>query len=309
MSHADSVPHQSTVLLVDDDRSALLVMETLLEKLGYNVETASNGAEAFALLREDAERAQVVLTDRLMPVMDGLALTRRLKREPATKKIPVVILTGEKQETDVSAGIQAGAFYYLTKPPAEQLVEAVLKSAFQEVQLKSKLSNELAGHKLAFGNLETMRFRLTKPDEVEGVASLLASMSRNPDRAIQGIYELVQNAVEHGVLGFGFEAKSKLLESGDWNSALSQRSRDPQYAGGWAEVTAVRKEQGIYISVKDSGKGFNWRAFLTSDPSRAAAACGRGIARAASLSFDKLTFNEAGNAAVGLLLESPKVKW
>lgn len=300
---------KATVLLVDDDRSALLMMEGRLEDLGYDVISVTNGAEAFALLRETPSAADIVMTDRMMPVLDGLGLTRRLKRETATKHLPVIILTGAKDPEDVSAGLEAGAFYYLTKPPSETLVASVLTSALQEIDRQRKIRADLMGHQSAFRNMEVVRFRLSKPDEVDGVVSMLASMQEASEKAIQGIYELVQNGIEHGVLRFGLAAKSELVAAGRWDEALAERAADPAYDGGSVEATAMRREDGLYISVKDDGPGFNWRPFLTTDPSRAGAACGRGIARAANFAFDRLSYDESGNQAVAILSHAPKVKW
>ncbi|GAB5375986.1 MAG: hypothetical protein AcusKO_24480 [Acuticoccus sp.] len=299
----------ATVLLVEDDRSALLVMQEQVTGLGYNVLTATNGAEAFALLRETPGCADVVMTDRMMPVLDGLGLTRRLKRERATKHIPVVVLTGAKDPADVSSGIEAGAFYYLTKPSTGELIASVLGAAMQEVARHKKVREDLDSHQTAFRNMEVVRFRLRRPDEVDSVVSMLASMHDAPDRIIQGIYELVQNAVEHGVLRFGLEDKGRLLDEGRWEAALAERIADPAYAEGWAEATAIRREDGIYINIKDNGPGFNWRPYLKTDPSRAGALCGRGIARAANFAFDKLHYDETGNQAVAFIARSPRVKW
>lgn len=299
----------ATVLLVDDDRSALLVMASRIETLGYKVLSATNGAEAFAIMRENPSAADIVMTDRMMPVLDGLGLTRRLKREAATKHIPIILLTGAKDPEDVTAGIAAGAFYYLTKPPSEQLVATVLASALQEVMRFRKVRADLMGHQSAFRNMEVVRFRLSRPDEVDGVVSMLASMQEAPDKTIQGIYELVQNGIEHGVYRFGLEAKSALTREGRFEEALADRVRDPAYAGGFVEATAMRRDDGIHINVKDNGPGFNWRPFLKTDPSRSGAACGRGIARAANFAFDKLFYDEKGNQAAAFVGTSPKVRW
>ncbi|GGE11772.1 hypothetical protein GCM10011390_33600 [Aureimonas endophytica] len=304
-----AAPDRPRVLLVEDDRSTLALIESRLETLGYAVTTASHGAEAFAMLRENPGLADIVMTDRTMPFLDGLGLTRRLKRERDTRHLPVIILTGASETEDVSAGIEAGAFYYLTKPPAERLLASVLGAAMQEVARQGALAAALKSHHAAFPLLQVMRFTLRQPAEVEPVASMLASMHDEPSRTIHGIFELVQNAVEHGVLRFGFEAKARLLREGRWAEALARRAADPAYAGGSVEATAMRREDGIYVSVKDDGPGFNWKAFLASDPTRSGAACGRGISRAANFSFDKLSFDQTGNQAVGFVARQSRVAW
>ncbi|MCF1505934.1 response regulator [Afifella sp. H1R] len=300
---------KATILLVDDDRSALLTTGEQIECLGYAVLTASNGAEAFTMLREDPSCADIVMTDRMMPILDGLGFIRRLKRERETKDIPAILLTGASEVEDVSLGIEAGAFYYLTKPTTQKLVASVLHSAFQEVHRQRKLRNDLMGHQAAFKTMQAVKFRLRLPEEVEPVVSMLASMQDAPDRTIQGIFELVQNAVEHGVLRFGFEAKAALLKEGRWEETLAERAHEPLYQNGWVEATAMRRDDGVYVSVKDNGPGFNWRSFLTTDPSRSAAPCGRGISRAANFAFDRLTYDKSGNQAVAFTANKPRVKW
>lgn len=296
------------VLIVDDDRMGLTMLTSMVEELGYTVETAINGAEAYTLLREDAGRADLVITDRMMPVMDGLALTRRLKRDPETSDIPIVMLTGATEASDVAAGLEAGAFYYLVKPAAEQLVTSVLQSAMQEVRRKRKVSDKIGAHQSAFGNVRILRMALAAPQDIEPVCSLLSSVHPTPDKVVQGIYELVQNAVEHGLLRFGLQEKQRLLAMGSWREALAERSSDPAYRGE-IEATIIRKEDALILTVKDPGPGFNWRQHLTVDPARSSALCGRGIARANSLIFDKLVYNDVGNEATALMRLQKPVKW
>lgn len=297
------------VLLVEDDRMAMVLEQGALESLGYVVETATNGAEAYALIRENPARADIVVTDRMMPVMDGVALTRRLKRDPDTADIPIVLLTGATAQEDIESGLAAGAFYYLTKPIQNGLVASVLESATREVLRRRVAANRLLAHHSAFANIQTLRMTLSRPDEVEPVCSLLASLHTAPDRIVQGIYELVQNAVEHGLLRFGYQEKAHLLASGQWNAALEARGNDPAYAKGAVEATITRRPEGLLLAVQDPGPGFDWRSFLDVDPSRSAALNGRGIARARNHVFHQLAYNAAGNEVRALYAPERAVKW
>lgn len=305
MNHEATRP---TVLVVEDDRSMQLVIATLLEELGYAVETASNGADAFSMLRTSGSTIDLVMTDCMMPVMDGIALTKRLKRERATQELPVVMLTGLNSPEQVSAGIAAGAFYFLPKPPDRQLVESVLQAALQDARRRAFLRSEVNLHQSGFRNMEVVRYRLSRPTEVEPVASLIASMTDEPERAIQGIFEMLQNGVEHGVLGFGFDSKVQHLRAGTWERTLRERAADPAWQSGNVEVTAVRRD-GITLTFKDTGPGFNWRQFMRTDPARSGMPCGRGIARALTLSFKSLKYNETGNLAVAVIGPSETIKW
>lgn len=304
-----SAGHTGRVLLVDDDRTGLAVLQSMVEDLGFQVETAINGAEAYALMREDPQRVDLIVTDRTMPVMDGLALTRRLKRDEDTASIPIVLLTGATATDDISAGIEAGAFYYLVKPADPDLVSSVLGSAMKEVARRRALADKLGTHQSAFKNIDILRMTLSRPEEIEPVCSLLASLHYAPEKIVQGVFELVQNAVEHGLLQFGLEAKAKLLAAGQWREALAARSRDPAFQQGRVEVTMMRQSSSLILTVKDSGKGFQWRPYLGADPSRSSALCGRGIARANSLIFDRLAYNQTGNEATAIMHLEKKLKW
>lgn len=300
---------RNRVLLVEDDRLSLAVLQSELEKLGYAVEIAGNGAEAYALIREDPLRADVIITDRMMPVMDGLALTKRLKSEAETADIPVVLLTGATEAADITAGIEAGAFYYITKPAQSELISSVLGSAMREVNRRQTVKTRLSSHQSAFSNIEILRAKLRTPQEVEPVAGLLASLHDQPEKIIQGVYELLQNAVEHGVLRFGFNEKARLLAEGLWETALRERASSPNYAGGHVQATMLRKENGLILTIKDTGTGFNWRSYLSADPARAVGQSGRGIVRAKTFIFDKLVYNDAGNEVSAVSLTEKSFKW
>lgn len=308
-SPLNAATEQPRVLLVEDDRAALVALEHRVEQLGYAVETAMNGAEAFAMLREDPDRCDVVLTDRMMPVMDGLALTRRLKRHSSTRDIPVILLTGATEAEDVTAGIEAGAFYYLGKPPVPALMTSVLSSAMQEVKRRRLLNSRVGSMQAGFANLEVMRFKLSKPHEIEPVVSMLASMLDDPERGIQPIFELVQNAVEHGVLGFGLDSKAKLIGDGNWQRALAQRANELTSDTKFVEATGIRKPEGVFFTIKDTGKGFSWRRFMQVDPSRSNAPCGRGIARVVGAPNCTLKYNESGNAVALHFVQKERLKW
>ena len=104
----------ATILVVDDETKNVKLMEALLLPRGYRVITASNGEEA--LQRVSQERPDLILLDVMMPIMDGFETCKRLKDDPDTRLIPVVIMTALGQVEDRVKGIEAGADDFLTKP-------------------------------------------------------------------------------------------------------------------------------------------------------------------------------------------------
>lgn len=111
----------STVLVVDDSQTVRHMLSALLKKDGFTVVEASNGLEAKEKIQMNAP--DLVITDLIMPEMNGYELCRWIKRDLSAQKIPVLICTTKDQEFDRHWGLKQGADAYITKPfePAEML--------------------------------------------------------------------------------------------------------------------------------------------------------------------------------------------
>lgn len=102
------------ILVVDDDPTIVKLVQLNLEIEDFEVVTASNGREALEAVAE--HKPDLVLCDVMMPVMNGLEVVQRMKRDPSTAGIPIVLLSAKAQELDVQHGRGAGADEYVTKP-------------------------------------------------------------------------------------------------------------------------------------------------------------------------------------------------
>lgn len=103
-----------TILLVDDDIFLADLMAFTFKQSGFEIIKAHNGREALEVL--DKEDVDLVLTDIMMPVMDGFELTRNLKDDPNTKDIPVIFLTAKSNMEDKNKGYSLGISAYFEKP-------------------------------------------------------------------------------------------------------------------------------------------------------------------------------------------------
>jgi len=113
---------QPVILAADDDEDILELVTFRLERSGYTVLQARNGEEALALARE--ARPDLAVLDVMMPKMDGFELTRKLREDPATSRMPIILLTARAQDADVQQGFDAGADDYLRKPFSPQELRA-----------------------------------------------------------------------------------------------------------------------------------------------------------------------------------------
>lgn len=102
------------ILVVDDDPTALRLIGYSLQQEGYDVLTAANGLDGLAQARQ--LHPDLIILDIMMPDLDGFEVCRRLRADPATRRLPVLMLTAKGQVADKVAGFRAGADDYLVKP-------------------------------------------------------------------------------------------------------------------------------------------------------------------------------------------------
>jgi DNA-binding response OmpR family regulator len=110
------------VLVADDDEDILELVSYRLSRAGYEVVTASDGEQALERARE--HNPALAVLDVMMPKLDGYEVTRRLRDDPTTAAIPVILLTARVQDADVSSGFDAGADDYVKKPFSPQELRA-----------------------------------------------------------------------------------------------------------------------------------------------------------------------------------------
>ncbi len=129
------------ILAVDDEPNIVRLIQVNLEREGYTVETANNGAQALAKIK--ANRPDLLVSDVMMPEMDGFELLANVRRDPALADLPIIMLTAKAQDKDVMEGYTRGADMYLTKPfnPNElkQFVKRILQSTSEDSDGRFKL--------------------------------------------------------------------------------------------------------------------------------------------------------------------------
>jgi DNA-binding response OmpR family regulator len=113
---------QPVVLAADDDEDILELVVFRLERSGYTVLQARDGAEAFELAQ--GSKPDLAVLDVMLPKMDGFELTRRLRENESTRRMPIILLTARTQEGDVQRGFDAGADDYIRKPFSPQELRA-----------------------------------------------------------------------------------------------------------------------------------------------------------------------------------------
>src|SRR5436853_5778577 len=129
------------ILLIEDEPDIAEVLQYNLEKEGFAVETARRGDSGLDAIRRDAP--DLILLDLMLPGIDGLELTRLLKRDNATARLPIVMLTARGEEVDRIVGLELGADDYISKPFSPREVVLRVKAVLRRLQPDETVSDVL----------------------------------------------------------------------------------------------------------------------------------------------------------------------
>jgi len=194
-----------TILIVDDEPKIVQLVRDYLERAGFRGLTASNGKAALALAH--SEKPDLVILDLGLPEMDGLDVTRTLRK---ASNVPILMLTARSEETDKLIGLELGADDYITKPFSPRELVARVRVVFRRMEAYSEANTEILH--AADLTLDVPRMRVTAagrdlqeltPTEFE----LLAALARHPGR----VYTRAQLLdVVHGV---AFESYERAIDA------------------------------------------------------------------------------------------------
>ncbi len=181
---ASSDSDSPTVLLVDDEPDLIELLQYALENAGYRVVTAGDGEEGLRVAEE--ERPDLAVLDIMMPKMDGIQLTQRLRENAQLRLTPILMLTARAEEGDEIAGLDAGADDYVTKPVSPKKLVTRVKAMLRRVAREDEASTlQLRVHDLV---IDRERYIVERPETGESFKlprkefELVYYLASHPDR-------------------------------------------------------------------------------------------------------------------------------
>jgi DNA-binding response OmpR family regulator len=171
------------VLVAEDERDVAELIRYTLAREGFEVILATNGADALRLARES--RPDLVLLDLMLPQVNGWELCRRLKQDPATRPVPVIMVTARTEEGDKVLGFELGADDYVTKPFSTRELVARVRAV---VRRSRPPEIEERRHRIKVGDLvvDRQRFEVTVGGRAVALTpkefGLLATLAAEPGR-------------------------------------------------------------------------------------------------------------------------------
>ena len=286
---------KTVVLVVDDEIFNLDLIADYLNESAIDVVCVERGEQALTALHESPDRFSAVLLDRMMPGMDGIEVLAHIKKDEKISRVPVIMQTASCGKKNMIEGLNAGAYYYLSKPYDQETLIAIVKTAIRDYQHYVHIQENLKKSVQTLKMMDKGLFNFKSLEEGRNLAILLANACPNSERVVLGLTELITNAVEHGNLGITYEEKSSLNAQGNWESEVGNRLALPAHKDKYATVEFNRDDNKITLVITDQGNGFDWRQFMTVSPERAFDSHGRGIALASSISFESVEYLNKGN--------------
>lgn len=287
-----------TILIVDDEPNNLMILKVDLEDAGYKILTAKDGVEGWDVLQKNKDVIKTILIDRMMPNMNGIEFTKKIKSESDVSGIPVIMQTAAAEKEQVVDGIKAGVYYYLTKPYDINRMLSVVSAAVSDYANYSQLRNGIKKFTRKLKLVKEARFEIQTLDDAQYLSTFLSQFFPSPENVVFGISELLVNAIEHGNLDITYDEKTELNKNGKWEDEINRRINLPEYSSKCVDVSFIREEKHITFNIKDQGKGFDWKSFMEISAERAMDNHGRGIALSKMMSFEEMEYLGCGNEVV-----------
>lgn len=194
------------ILVVDDDRKIVRLVRSYLERENHQVLTAFDGQTAMQVIRHD--RPDLVVLDLMLPDLDGIEITRRVRSDPHLAATPIIMLTARVDDTDKIVGLEMGADDYITKPFNPREVAARVRAVLRRSGGGSPPGQVLQYQQLSL-DLERHQVTLTgRPVELTPTEfELLAVMLETPGRVFTR-----SELIERG-LGYDYEGPERTIDT------------------------------------------------------------------------------------------------
>ncbi len=189
---------KESILVVDDEKDILELIDYNLSKNGYRVKTASSGEEALELVKEN--EYDLIILDLMLPGVDGFDICKIIKSDRQRANIPIVMVTAKSDEADKVAGLEIGADHYVTKPFSPRELMAIVKATLRRKPAKEEEEKPLIERgdlKIHIGRYE-VTYKGKKIDLTHLEFRILVALAKKPGWVMTR-YQIVDSTRGEGV--------------------------------------------------------------------------------------------------------------
>jgi two-component system, OmpR family, alkaline phosphatase synthesis response regulator PhoP len=228
------------ILVVDDDKQIVRLVQSYLEKSGFTILTAYDGENALRIIRH--ERPDLIVLDLMLPGKDGWEITKAIRADANLAATPILMLTARIEDTDKILGLELGADDYLTKPFNPREVVARVRAILRRSGATPTTSRVIEINKLRLdADRHTASIKGQELEMTPTEFAILKTLMENPNHAFtRG--ELIEKA-----LGYSYEGLERTLDSHIKNlrKKIEDDPSDPQY---------IETVFGVGYRLNDEGK-------------------------------------------------------
>jgi len=281
------------ILVVDDNTQVRKLLIKFLSQNGHEAVAAEDGQEGWDIFDSSKKEFDVILSDIMMPEMNGLELLEKLRENECN--VPVIIITGYAAVNLTLKAFKLGAFDFLVKP----LDFKVLLSSLNKIEsFKSEIKEIIDISRFYNATVE-----YSLPSQTKYIPSLIPSIQKhyislcelskiNKDAISSCVFEAVQNAIIYGNLDLDPTLREESQEA--FTAELEKREADPNYADKKVKIIGHFCEKFLKLEIEDQGKGFDNKAFKGVNKETELLPKGRGLF-IIKLFMDDVIWNESGN--------------
>lgn len=194
------------ILIVEDEPDILHLLTLYLEKEGFRIRTAGTGVQALKLVKED--RPDLIILDLMLPELDGLEVCKKIRINPDTAMIPVLMLTAKAEESDTVIGLELGADDYVTKPFSPKALVARVKALLRRTDRNAGEAQSIHHYKSLVIDLSRHEVKV-KDREIPLTAKefgLLEHLVRNVGRV------LTRDVLLNAVWGYDYYGTTRTVD-------------------------------------------------------------------------------------------------
>ncbi|MCX5636110.1 MAG: response regulator [Planctomycetota bacterium] len=222
---------KSTILVVDDEEDIVELVELNIAREGYRVLACGTGEQALQIAH--SKLPDLIILDLMLPGIDGLEVCRRLKNDPKTEQIPIVILSAKGEEADIVTGLELGADDYITKPFSGKVMAARVRRILRKAVAPAGQKTAIRIHDITIDPARREVLLGNKPVELTFTEfNILYTLARRPG-LVHTRYQIVD-----------------LLHGSDY--VVTDRTVDVQ-------IVSLRKKLGRYGEYIETVRGVGYR--------------------------------------------------